>query len=127
MILMNVLYIIFNTIYRLMTLSQYPRLMDPSGFKSLIFIILVTFMVEFIILILIFVFSFKFPVQVGNFMMILLLIGCLAYLFDKEFNKETSFDPISGIYTVFYFLCALLFMIFPRIFKSKVEIENKTT
>ena len=121
MIIIGALYTIFNYVFNLLQTKTAFQSRDPSQFMFFLILYTVFFMINFAILTLSFVFSFRAPVQVGNFLMISLLIRYLMVLFNKS-----QIDSIFIIFYAFYFLASQL-MIFPRIFKSKVEIEDKTS
>lgn len=127
MIIIHALYTIFNFISNILQSKTAFQYKDPSQFKTFLIFYIVSLMISFAILTLSFVFSFKAPVQVGNFLMILLLIKLIFLFIINLFDIDHHFNLINLIFDIYYFLTAFQLMIFPRIFKSKVEIEDKTS
>lgn len=122
MIIISALYTIFNFISNILQSKAAFQYKDPSQFKDFLIFYIVSLMISFAILTLSFVFSFKTPVQVGNFLMILLFIKLIFLFIINLFDIDHRFNLVNLLFDIYFFLIAFQLMIFPRVFKEKTVI-----
>lgn len=81
---------------------------------------IVIYAFRFIIQIVCFILSFRAPVQVGIFMMLVLLVSLL-----KDILSNLPINPLSFFFYFLYFVLASLLIILPRIIKlNEKKKEN---